>query len=91
MLEAYLSSVGGIENLCLSAAYGRFALKMLYQAPKLTLLAPGMYHLYAGHIAIFHQTIDEVMVYEKLAVSTGTELFVISPNCPLLLRKAYQW
>lgn len=84
MLGAYLSSVGGRDNLQKSYAYGNLALQILQKAPSLSPLAPGMYHMYAGHIAIFHKTVTDVMQYEDLAVSTGKAFFVCPP---IYLRK----
>lgn len=76
MLGAYLSSVGGRGNLLLSNAYGKFALELLAKADSTYPLTPGMYHLYAGHIAVFHKPVSEVVKYEDLAVSSGKALYV---------------
>ena len=76
MLGAYMSSLGGRENLESSYAYGRFALRMLEEADGIQSIAPGMYHLFAGHIAVFHAPMATVMQYEDLAISTGKALFV---------------
>lgn len=75
MLGAYLSSVGGRVNLLASYSYGCFALSMLDKFGGTDVTAPGMYHLFAGHICVFHRPMSEVIVYEDLAVSTGKANF----------------
>lgn len=58
-----------------SYAYGKFALRMLEKAGAAS-IAPGMYHLFAGHIAVFHQPMAEVIKYEDLAIATGKAAYV---------------
>ena len=87
MLAAYLCSLGGLENMRESYAYGKFALRVLESSSKLEEIAPGMYHVFAGHIAVFHSPMQEVCIHEDLAVSTGKALFNVEYTVFSLVEK----
>lgn len=87
MLGAWLSSLEGRDNLIASRAYGDFALTLLERSDGLNALAPGMYHLYAGHIAVFHFPMSKVMEFEDLAIATGKALFNVEYTVFSLVEK----
>lgn len=63
------------ENLERSFAYGQAALKLIENGNSRHPLAPAIYQVYAGHIGIFHQSMQEVQRYLQQAIQAGLAVF----------------
>lgn len=75
MTGVVLGATGTPDNLLRSYAYGRLSIALIERDPKIHPIAPGLYQVYAGHIAIFHQRMTDVLQYFQQAVTTGMAVF----------------
>lgn len=70
-----LSSEGTQEAHLKSYAFGRLAISLIENDTILSPIAPAIYEVYAGHIGIFHTSINEVLKSLHQAVTAGMALF----------------
>jgi len=63
------------ENLARSYAYGQVAIKLIKNGNTRHPLAPAIYQVYAGHIGVFHQNMEEVQRCLQQAIQTGLSVF----------------
>jgi osomolarity two-component system sensor histidine kinase CHK1 len=70
-----LSSEGTHEAHLKSYAFGRLAISLIEKDTTLPPIAPAIYEVYAGHIGIFHTSINEVLKSLQQAVTAGMALF----------------
>ncbi|TGZ80051.1 hypothetical protein EX30DRAFT_308148 [Ascodesmis nigricans] len=75
MTGVVLSVDGTRANLGRSYAYGKLAIDLIERDNRLHPLAPALYQVYAGHIAVFHQKMSDALQYLQRAVTSGTAVF----------------
>lgn len=63
------------DNLVRSYAYGQLAIQLIEKSNTRHPLMPAIYQVYAGHIGVFHQNMNEVLRCLKKAVQTGVSVF----------------
>lgn len=75
MTGVILSSEGTQDAHIKSYAFGRLAISLIEREPGLCALAPAIYEVYAGHIGIFHQSMNDVLRCLQQAVNAGMAMF----------------
>jgi osomolarity two-component system sensor histidine kinase CHK1 len=75
MTGVILGSEGTHDNLARSYAYGQLAIRLIENSKTRHPLAPAIYQVYAGHIGVFHQSMNEVLRCLQQAVQTGISVF----------------
>jgi osomolarity two-component system sensor histidine kinase CHK1 len=70
-----LSSEGTQDAHLKSYALGRLAISLIEKDSILSPIAPAIYQVYAGHIGIFHTSMNEVLKSLNQAVTAGMALF----------------
>ncbi|KAA8904409.1 hypothetical protein FN846DRAFT_779701 [Sphaerosporella brunnea] len=75
MTGVILGSEATHDNLARSYAYGQLAIKLIENSHTRHPLAPAIYQVYAGHIGVFHQSMNDVLRCLQQAVQTGLSVF----------------
>lgn len=75
MTGVILSNEGTQDASLKSYAFGRLAISLVEREPGLCAFAPAIYEVYASHIGVFHQSINDVLRCLQQAVSAGTAMF----------------
>jgi len=75
MTGVILSAEGTQEAHLKSFAYGRLAINLIEKDTIMCPAAPAIYEVYAGHIGIFHCSMNEVLKSLHQAVTVGIALF----------------
>ncbi|KAG0127843.1 hypothetical protein HOY82DRAFT_490020 [Tuber indicum] len=75
MTGVILSAEGTQEAHLKSYAYGRLAINLIEKDTLMCPAAPAIYEVYAGHIGIFHCSMNEVLKSLHQAVTVGVALF----------------
>ncbi|CUS15016.1 unnamed protein product [Tuber aestivum] len=75
MTGVILSAEGTQEAHLKSYAYGRLAINLIEKDTIMCPAAPAIYEVYAGHIGVFHCSMNEVLKSLHQAVTAGIALF----------------
>lgn len=81
MSGVILGSEGTQENLQRGYHYGKLAIQLIERESPPPAIAPAIYQVYAGHIGVFHQPMNEVLKYLQQAASIGQAVFNVDHTC----------
>ena len=81
MSGVILGSEGTQENLQRGYHYGKLAIQLIERESPPPAIAPAIYQVYAGHIGVFHQPMNEVLKYLQQAATIGQAVFNVDHTC----------